>query len=65
MSEEIEPKLAFSIPEAVRATGIGKTTLYEEIAAGRLIARKRGSSTIILTGDLNDYLEALPRLELS
>jgi hypothetical protein len=53
-------KLAYSMPEAVEVTGISRSMLYEEIGAGRLIARKRGSSTIILATDLNDFLTALP-----
>lgn len=53
-------KLAYTIPEATIATGIGRTSLYEEISAGRLVARKRGSTTIILASDLAAYLAALP-----
>ncbi len=57
------PKLAYSIEEAIAATGIGKTSLYDDIAAGLLVARKRGTRTIILTTDLNQYLAALPAME--
>jgi hypothetical protein len=54
------PKLAYTIPEVTEVTGIGRTSIYEEIAAGRLVARKRGSSTIILAEDLAAYLAGLP-----
>jgi hypothetical protein len=53
-------KLAYSIPEAVAASGIGRSSLYDDIGAGRLIARKRGGRTIILVADLAAYLTGLP-----
>lgn len=53
-------KLAYTIPEVIRATGIGRSSLYEDIGAGRLRTRKRGRCTIILAGELQDYLEGLP-----
>jgi hypothetical protein len=59
------PKLAYSIPEAMEATGIGRSSLYEDISAGRLMARKRGSRTVILARDLAAYLEALPVAEMA
>jgi excisionase family DNA binding protein len=55
-----KPVLSYTIPEAVKATGIGKTSLYAEIKAGKLVARKRGSQTLILAEDLRSYLAALP-----
>lgn len=54
------PRLAFTIAEAVEATSISRTLLYEDIASGLLIARKRGTKTIILTENLIAYLAALP-----
>lgn len=57
------PKLALSIEEVIEATAIGRTSIYEDIAAGKLRARKRGRSTIILTADLAEYLAALPLVE--
>lgn len=53
-------KLAYSIKEAVAAGAGSRTKIYEAIAAGELIARKRGRRTIILTADLNQYLQSLP-----
>lgn len=52
--------LAYTIDEAVEATKIGRTSLYKEIESGRLPARKRGRSTIILAADLAAYLAGLP-----
>ena len=52
--------LAHSIPEAAKIAGVGRSFLYEEIRAGRLIARKAKGRTLILHQDLVDYLSHLP-----
>jgi excisionase family DNA binding protein len=54
------PKLSFTIPEVVKATGVGRTAIYEEIKAGNLEARKRGAQTLILAEELKRFLTALP-----
>lgn len=41
------PKLAFTIPEACHAVGIGRSTMYKLIAAKRVETRKIGKRTII------------------
>jgi len=41
---------------------MGATKAYEEIKAGRLVARKVGRRTIILDEDLKAWLDALPRV---
>jgi excisionase family DNA binding protein len=56
----VDEKLAYTIPEACAAAGIGKSKMYEEIAAKRLRARKLGHRTLILKADLAAWLEALP-----
>jgi excisionase family DNA binding protein len=53
-----------SIPEAVEVAGISRSKLYEFIADGSLIARKAGTKTIILRGDLMAFLASLPRAAL-
>lgn len=53
-------KIAYSPEEACEVAGFRKTTLYEEIKAGRLKARKLGKKTLILHTDLRSYLEDLP-----
>ena len=52
-----------TIPEAAKAARVCKQTLYNEINAGRLIARKMGSRTIILRSDYLAWLAALPTLK--
>lgn len=54
------PKLCYSIDEAAEATSIGRSSLYEDVAAGLLTIKKRGRSTVILAPELARYLMALP-----
>lgn len=49
-----------SIGEACSVAGIGRTKIYEAISDGTLKARKFGKRTIILRGDLQEFLNALP-----
>ena len=54
------PKLGLSIDETCEASGLGRTSIYEAIGDGKLIAKKAGRRTIILPKDLKAYLESLP-----
>lgn len=56
---EITP-LAVSIADAVRMVGIGRTSLYAAIAAGKIKTRKSGRRTLVETQALRQFLEALP-----
>lgn len=53
-------KLAYRIDEAVAATGIGRTSLYEMIRAGALKTRKSGRRTLIERSELERALRNLP-----
>ena len=53
-------KLAYTIDEAGEEGAGGRTKIYEAIKTGKLKAKKRGRSTIILTPDAVRYLESLP-----
>jgi excisionase family DNA binding protein len=55
---------AFSINEFCERNNVGKDKVYDEIRAGRLIARKAGKRTLILDSDEDTWRESLPRLEL-
>jgi hypothetical protein len=58
--------IALSIRAASKVSGIGRTSLYAAIKAGKLIARKCGKRTIILQSDLINWLNSLPAsVELS
>lgn len=49
-------KIAYRIDEAVKASGLGRTFLYEQIASGKLKSIKVGGRRLILTADLLEFL---------
>ena len=53
---------AYSIEGFCEAYGVGRTKAYEEIATGRLKARKAGRRTIIPAAEAERWLGALPEL---
>lgn len=53
-------KLAYTIDEASKMSGIGRTSLYAEIRSGRLAARKMGRRTVIAHSDLVAFVAQLP-----
>ena len=64
---------AWQLPESLRVltveqvlelSGMCRPKFYEEVRAGRLIARKCGRRTFILLRDFEAYLNALPPLQL-
>jgi hypothetical protein len=59
MHKDVPAPLAYSINDLVEQGPVGKSTIYNEIAAGRLIARKIGRRTIVLADDWRSYLAAL------
>lgn len=59
---EVTGRAAYSIAEVMLQSGLGRDTIYKAINSGRLPARKVGRRTIVLTTDLQRFLEALPRL---
>jgi len=56
-------KHAYTVTEAIREIGIGRTKFYSEIAKGRIKPRKLGKKTILLEEDLRAYLQSLPDME--
>ncbi len=57
---ESGPHQAHSIDWICEDSDVGRTKIYGEIKAGRLIARKVGKRTIILDPDYRAWLTALP-----
>lgn len=53
---------AFTVKEFGAAYGLGRSRTYEEIAAGRLEARKAGGRTLISAESAEIWWQALPRL---
>jgi excisionase family DNA binding protein len=55
MSQTVLPKLAYSIGELAAYGPVGRSTIYNAIAAGRLRARKIGRRTIVLDEGLAGF----------
>ena len=52
--------IAVTIPDAVKASGMSRSSLYEALKRGDLSARKAGRRTLISFADLQAYLASLP-----
>ena len=52
--------LAFSVKDACRAVGCGRTTLYSLISSGKIEARALGGRTIIPAESLQRFMASLP-----
>lgn len=55
-----EAHRAFGVEEFCRRYGVGRTTAYAEMKAGRLSRRKVGKRSIITEDDAEAWLRALP-----
>ncbi len=47
---------ALTIKEVCALAGIGRSTFYNEVAAGRITPTKIGDRTLVLVQDLRDYM---------
>ena len=56
----MDQPLAITIPEAVKASGMSRTSIYEALKRGDLTARKAGRRTLISFAALQAYLASLP-----
>jgi excisionase family DNA binding protein len=55
-------RLGYSIEHLAKEVDVGRSTIYNEIAAGRLIARKVGRRTVVRRSDAIRWLRSLPQL---
>ena len=62
MKEDTLPVGAYSIEDFARLHSIGRSTAYSEISAGRLVARKMRSRTVITAEDAKAWRANLPKL---
>ena len=51
---------ALTIPNVIKESTFGRTSIYKAIAAGELITRKHGRRTIVLRSDFNKFMASLP-----
>ncbi len=58
MQTDKNARLAYGISQAVEATSIGRSLLYEQIRAGNLRTFKIGTRTLIAAEDLNAWLNS-------
>ena len=56
----MDSPIAVTIPDAVKASGMSRTSIYEALKRGDLSARKAGRRTLINFKDLQVYLASLP-----
>jgi predicted DNA-binding transcriptional regulator AlpA len=54
------PKQALSATDTMAIINIGRTKLYREMKAGRIVARKIGRKTVFLADEVERYLASLP-----
>ncbi len=52
--------IAVTIPEAVKLSGLSRTSIYEALKRQDITARKAGRRTLISFADLEAYLASLP-----
>jgi hypothetical protein len=57
------PQDSYSLDDFARRNHIGLTTVYAEINAGRLIARKIGRRTVITVEDAREWRDNLPKVQ--
>lgn len=56
-SPSIGEPISYTVKEACRVSGLGKSLLYEAMKDGRLAKRKVGSRTLIMREDLLKLIE--------
>ncbi|WP_428489546.1 helix-turn-helix domain-containing protein [Rhodopila sp.] len=56
--------LAYTITDCIRISGLGRTTLYEAIGAGKIEARKAGGRTLIMADSLRAFIAGLPAADI-
>ncbi len=52
--------IAVTIPDAVKLSGMSRTSIYEALKRRDITARKAGRRTLISFADLEAYLASLP-----
>lgn len=63
MSDNITP-LSYSVTNAAKALDVSRSTVYNLIASGQIVALKMGTRTIVTAEELKRYLGTLPKAEI-
>ncbi len=58
MQTDINSRLAYGISQAVEATSVGRSFIYQEIKAGKLKTFKIGTRTLIAADDLLEWINS-------
>lgn len=53
------PKLAYSVPEFLQASGLGRGRFYSEVKTGRLRLTKVGRRSLVLADDARAWINSL------
>jgi excisionase family DNA binding protein len=56
--------LAYTIADSAKVSGLGRTTIYEAIGAGKLEARKAGNRTLVVADSLRSFVANLPAADI-
>jgi hypothetical protein len=56
--------LAYTIADATKISGLGRSTIYAAIGTGKLDARKAGGRTLITAQSLRDFIANLPAADI-
>jgi hypothetical protein len=54
------PPIAYTIHTITEMSGLSRATIFRELKAGRLKAKKVGARTLVLAVDWQTYLSSLP-----
>jgi excisionase family DNA binding protein len=52
--------LAYTIPDACKASAASRSAIYRAVKAGELTLRKRGTRSLIMADELRRWLQSLP-----
>lgn len=55
--------LAYAFKDLPRIVGIGRSKLYQDVAAGKLTLKKHGRRSLVTRAELERYVAALPDAE--
>jgi len=53
-------QIMMTVAQAVQASGLSRSGIYEAMSKGALTGRKHGQKTMIMRDDLEKYLNDLP-----